>query len=290
MDTLIPENLQRIEMNEIEIMVAENETTFIQECLMIITSLKPCLPWAFIWIIGTWIVLPKILNHFAITRKWYSKEETSTQLYLCATCVAAIHGAIAAVVSIYAVFYTELSFKDVKSQSSILENQYYITAGYFISDTIQLVQPGNIIRHKSSFIIHHLVCFLAMALAVRTGTCHYFIALKMMTEISTPFMNVSIILQTLNRTHERLYILNGHIFYWTFIFSRPVMLPAFWYQVFDGNTVEVLKTHPSFYILFWFGLSAGLDILNLVWGVKISKEYFEKVREIRSKKNQKKLE
>ena len=71
MDTLIPENLQRIEMNEIEIMVAENETTFIQECLMIITSLKPCLPWAFIWIVSyEFIILgkadeePEKINNF----------------------------------------------------------------------------------------------------------------------------------------------------------------------------------------------------------------------------------
>ena len=71
METLIPESLQRIEMNEIEIMVVENETTFIQECLMIITSLKPCLPWAFIWIVSyEFIILgkadeePEKINNF----------------------------------------------------------------------------------------------------------------------------------------------------------------------------------------------------------------------------------
>lgn len=80
--------------------------------------------------------------------------------------------------------YSPLTYEDAKSYSAVMENQYYITAGYFISDTIQLLLQGDHAINRKQFILHHTVCFLAMGLSLQTGCCYYFIALKMMMEIS----------------------------------------------------------------------------------------------------------
>lgn len=84
-------------------------------------------------------------------------------------------------------------------------------------------------------------------------------------------MNIGLLLQLLDRTNDFLYLINGHIFYWTFVISRPLMIPQFWYQVFRGNTFEILSTMPRLYTVFWVGLTVGLDALNIVWAYKISK-------------------
>ena len=95
--------------------------------------------------------------------------------------------------------------------------------------------------------------------------------MKMMTEISTPFMNISLMLQLLDRTNESLYVLNGHIFYWTFFVSRPLMLPIFWFKVFTSNAFPVLLQQPLLIMIFWVGLTVGLDLLNVIWTFKITK-------------------
>jgi len=102
----------------------------------------------------------------------------------------------------------------------------------------------------------------------------------MMTEISTPFMNISLMLQLLDRTNESLYVLNGHIFYWTFFVSRPLMLPIFWFKVFTSNAFPVLLQQPLLIMIFWVGLTVGLDLLNVIWTFKITKDYINKVKEV----------
>ena len=87
-------------------------------------------------------------------------------------------------------------------------------------------------------------------------------------------MNISLLLQQLKLTETTMYIINGHIFYWAFVISRPLTIPMFWYQVFQGNTLEVFATMPLIYTTFWVGLTLGLDLLNIVWAYGISKGNF----------------
>lgn len=256
-----------------------NATGSFDEVYNVFYSLRPCGHWAVIWLICNWFVLPSICRRVSIISKWYCEQSSDVQIQFSAIVIACIHGALAASTSTYAVFNSSLTYEDVKSHSKILEHQYYITAGYFISDTIQMLRQGDGTNRKQ-FILHHCVCFMAMALSLRTGCCYYFIALKMMMEISTPFMNIGLLLQLLDLTNDFLYILNGHIFYWTFVISRPLMIPQFWYQVFMGNTFEILSTIPRLYTIFWICLTIGLDVLNIVWAYNISKDYIKKVKEI----------
>lgn len=55
-----------------------------------------------------------------------------------ATSISVLHGAVAAFSSIFAIMQGEMESEEVFSYSQLMEQQYFITAGYFIADTIQV--------------------------------------------------------------------------------------------------------------------------------------------------------
>ena len=77
-----------------------------------------------------------------------------------------------------------------KSHSPWLEWQFKLTTGYFISDTIQMYMQGPGCTHRLGFVAHHILCAVAVYTTLHTSIGYFFIGFKMMTELSTPFMNI----------------------------------------------------------------------------------------------------
>ena len=77
-----------------------------------------------------------------------------------------------------------------KSHSPWLEWQFKLTTGYFISDTIQMYMQGPGCTHRLGFVAHHILCAIAVYTTLHTSIGYFFIGFKMMTELSTPFMNI----------------------------------------------------------------------------------------------------
>jgi len=124
---------------------------------------------------------------------------------------------------------------------------------------------------------------------IRLESCHdvmvpnYYVTIKNFPKLSTPFMNLSLILEMSNVEKNSIYYLNGHLFYWTFLITRPTMIPFYWLKVshhlaeIDSLLNSISLSHLVFNII----MSIVLDVLNIIWTVFISKDYHRRISERR---------
>jgi hypothetical protein len=188
-----------------------------------IDLIVPIIKWATFWIMLNLVVLPHACEKFEPISEWFIKQKRTKQIEFCGCIIAGVHGAFAAGSSILGIIFdANLNHLDLHGFSSLLSWQFKMTAGYFISDTISMVQQGPDCKFRNEFFVHHIICGIAIYVTMKTSLCYYYIAFKMMTELSTPFMNLSLILEMSNAEKNSIYYLNGHLFYWTFLITRSV--------------------------------------------------------------------
>lgn len=241
----------------------------------------PIIKWATFWITLNMVVLPHACERCELISDWFVKQKRSKQIEFCGCMIAGIHGTFAAGSSIVAICFDEsLNHLDIHGYSSLLSWQFKMTAGYFISDTISMSQQGPDCKFRNEFFIHHVVCGIAIYTTMKTSLCYYFIAFKMMTELSTPFMNISLILEMSNAEKNWIYYWNGHLFYWTFLLTRPITIPFYWWQVSNHlvGLENVFKSITPFHLGFNILMSIVLDVLNIIWTAFISKDYHIRLR------------
>ena len=99
----------------------------------------------------------------------------------------------------------------------------------------------------------------------------WFANVRLLSEFSTPFVNLRWILNQLNLRQSRIYDLNRKITFYAFLFFRIIPIPIYWsvaiynYRTQTFSNLDIpLKT-----ILLVSGIA--LDILNINWFGKLSK-------------------
>jgi len=243
--------------------------------------------WSVFWLVLWTVVCPVVCahNHSAKFTKWFNGQTREKRLEFCSCIIAFLHGTTAAFSSIWAIcFAGNVDPNDLTSHSPWLEWQFKLTAGYFISDTIQMYMQGPGCAHRAAFVAHHVLCAIAVYTTLHTSIGYFFIGFKMMTELSTPFMNISLMMEMANFKGSKFYYLNGHFFYWTFFLSRPLLIVPYWSLV-NRHLQQMdttLETIGTGHLLMNLMMSVALDALNCYWTVFLSKDYYRRLTETRS--------
>jgi hypothetical protein len=247
----------------------------------------PTLKWATFWITMNLCVLPRICSEVESLRDWYKKQAAGEQIEFCGCIIAGIHGSFAAGSSIIAILFDKnLSYTDLYGHSTLLEWQFKMSIGYFISDTVQMLKQGKSCKLRNEFILHHIICGIAIYLAMRSQCCYYFIGFKMMTELSTPFMNISLLMEMTECKKSLTYFINGHLFYWTFFLVRPMLIPSYWSRVGEQIQADNISTMPTYLLIINIVLSLTIEVLNIIWTVFVSKDYYRRLKvQYKEKKN-----
>ena len=92
---------------------------------------------------------------------------------------------------------------------------------------------------------------------------------RLISEASTPFINVRWILLELKKTQTKLYFYNGLIILALFALVRVLVIPIHWYIIFMYTKASEWSSTPV--LLRTIGVTAGipLDVLNVFWYFKI---------------------
>jgi len=252
---------------------------YVKECLV---AMRPCYEWfGYFCIIHAFILYP-LMSFIPYVGAWYTKQDHKKKMGFNATSIACIHACVASSSAIRAML-TEgtLNFFDLYSQSSITKWQLGFTGGYFIHDTAVLLYQTEA-ENRLAFIGHHLFSLFGVALGLKNDYGMWFIAFRLLTEISNPFMNLRALIEMMEiKKNSTISRFNGKIFIASFVLTRPPMLPLFW----GGTVYHLLKNSAQLFsfdlpsLCFWVISGVALDYLNVIWLKKIYESTGEYAKE-----------
>uniref|UniRef100_A0A670ZWZ6 TLC domain-containing protein n=1 Tax=Pseudonaja textilis TaxID=8673 RepID=A0A670ZWZ6_PSETE len=110
-----------------------------------------------------------------------------------------------------------------------------VTCGYLLYDLLLLVRYWKTLG-DSLFVCHHLVALYAYGYVLSRGVLPYFANFRLLSELSTPFVNLRWFLDATgwSRT-SRLVLANGLAMMVVFFMVRIAVIPSYYMQVYSWS-------------------------------------------------------
>ena len=104
--------------------------------------------------------------------------------------------------------------------------------------------------------------------------CLYIATIRLMSEMSTPFVNMRWILQQLGKRNDPIYATNRTLTLYSFFLVRIMPIPIYWYIAGWSWFHDGYKDcdMPIKFIITISGVA--LDYLNIMWFTQLSKGLF----------------
>ncbi|XP_022723423.1 transmembrane protein 56-B-like isoform X1 [Durio zibethinus] len=188
--------------------------------------------------------------------------------------ISTIHAIFVSALSLYFVFWSDL-FSDqhlpglVVFRSSPLSTfGLGVSVGYFLSDLgmILWLYPslGGI-----EYVIHHSLSGIAVAYSMFTGEAQLYTYMVLISEVTTPEINMRWYLDTAGMKRSSAYLINGVVIFFAWLIARVLLFGYLFYHVYL-HYQQVIKMHTFGYVLV-FVVPSVLATMNLVWFGKIIK-------------------
>ncbi|KAJ8443022.1 hypothetical protein Cgig2_028245 [Carnegiea gigantea] len=143
-----------------------------------------------------------------------------------------------------------------------------VSAGYFVADLGMLlwIYPslGGI-----EYVIHHILAEVAVAYAMFSGEGQVYTFMVLISEVTTPEINMRWFLLTIGLKKSNAYIINGFLIFFAWLVARILLFVYLFYHVYLHYD-QVLKMH-AFGLYLVFVVPSVLAIMNLAWFGKILK-------------------
>nr|KJB69047.1 hypothetical protein B456_011G050300 [Gossypium raimondii] len=143
-----------------------------------------------------------------------------------------------------------------------------VSVGYFVSDLAMILwlypSLGGI-----EYVIHHSLSGIAVAYSMFTGEAQLYTYMVLISEVTTPEINIRWYLDTAGMKRSTAYLINGIVIFLAWLVARVLLFGYMFYHVYLHYT-QVIKMHIFGYILV-FGVPAVLATMNLMWFGKIIK-------------------
>ncbi|MBA0712297.1 hypothetical protein Golax_011407 [Gossypium laxum] len=215
--------------------------------------------------------------------------------------ISTVHAIFITVMSLYFVFWSNLYSDNryagmIMFRSSALSTfTLGVSVGYFLADI------GMIIWFYSSlggieYVIHHFLSLTAVAYSMMTGEGQLYTFMVLISETTTPGINLRWYLDTAGMKRSRAYLINGVVIFVTWLVARILLFMYLFYHVylhfdqvkvfldchlnvnllsyncfiFAFSTKQVKLVH-SYGLLLIFVVPFILSVMNLMWFGKIIK-------------------
>ncbi|KAL3833776.1 hypothetical protein ACJIZ3_008512 [Penstemon smallii] len=189
-------------------------------------------------------------------------------------CISTIHAIFISTMSLYFVFWSNL-FSDHSSaglltfrNTSLSTFALGVSVGYFISDLAMIcwMYPslGGV-----EYILHHSLSGIAVAYSMFTGEGHLYTFMVLISEVTTPVINMRWYLDTAGLKRSLAYLINGVVIFFAWLVARILLFGYMFYHVYLHHS-QVMEMHPIGFVLV-FTVPMALAVMNLMWFGKILK-------------------
>ncbi|XP_078571533.1 TLC domain-containing protein 4-B-like [Branchiostoma floridae x Branchiostoma japonicum] len=165
-------------------------------------------------------------------------------------------------------FVDALKPDDPWFQTPIVVYTTCICLGYTAADNLMIATHVPLRDWK--MVLHHSIAVWACHNVIAGPTLQYFVNLTLLTELSTPFVNMRLILHTLGHRHSLLYKVNGVAMLVVFFLCRVVTVPIQFGALRHMKTGEVYKLGTGALINISV-LTPIMCVLNIFWFIKMCK-------------------
>ncbi|XP_072847695.2 TLC domain-containing protein 4 isoform X3 [Pogona vitticeps] len=144
-----------------------------------------------------------------------------------------------------------------------------ITCGYLVYDLLLLLRYWRTLG-DSLFVCHHLAALYAYGYVLSRGVLPYFANFRLISELSTPFVNLRWFLDTAGWPRSsHLVLANGLAMTVVFFLVRIAVIPSYYRQVYSWYGTPEYERLGLGVQLAWIGPSLALEVLNVVWMYRI---------------------
>ncbi|XP_075497697.1 uncharacterized protein LOC142534939 [Primulina tabacum] len=186
--------------------------------------------------------------------------------------VSTLHAILISTASLYFVFWSDLFSDDLSTGLIILRNSTLstvtlgVSVGYFISDLgmICWLYPslGGV-----EYIVHHSLSGIAVAYSMFTGEGQLYTFMVLISEVTTPEINMRWYLDIAGLKKSNAYLINGIVIFFAWLVARILLFVFMFYHVYLHHD-QVMQMHIIGFLLV-HGVPSTLAIMNLMWFGKI---------------------
>nr|XP_008263063.1 TLC domain-containing protein 4 isoform X2 [Oryctolagus cuniculus] len=199
--------------------------------------------------------------------------------------VSTCHSLVVGIFGLYIFLFDEATQADpLWGDPSLVKVNIAIASGYLMSDLLILILYWKIIGDKF-FIIHHCAAIYAYFFVLRDGVLAYIGNFRLLAELSSPFVNQRWFFEVLKYPKfSKANVINGILMTLVFFFVRIATIPpmyGFMYSVYGTEPYERLGALIQFT---WISTCLVLDVMNVMWMIKISKGCIKVISLIRQEK------
>ncbi|XP_008052920.1 transmembrane protein 56-like [Carlito syrichta] len=205
--------------------------------------------------------------------------------------VSTCHSLVVGAFGLYIFFSDEATIADpLWGDPSLVHVNIAIASGYLISDLLILILYWKVIGDKF-FIVHHCAALYAYFFILKDGVLAYVGNFRLLAELSSPFVNQRWFFEALKyRKSSKANVINGVLMTVVFFIVRIASIPPLY-----GFIYSVYGTEPYIRLGFliqssWISTCVALDVMNVMWMIKISKGCIRVISLIRQEKAESSLQ
>lgn len=186
--------------------------------------------------------------------------------------VSSFHALVVGCFCLYILWFDDAVNADpVWGDPFLVKLNVAVTSGYLISDLLLIVYYWKAIGDKY-FITHHLAALYAYYYVLGEGMLPYFGNFRLLAEFSTPFVNQRWFLEVLGYAKSsKSNIINGILMTIAFFVVRISVMPMYYWRVYSTFGTEAFITLGLSAQCAWIISSILLDIMNIMWMIKMAK-------------------
>ncbi|KAG8659875.1 TLC domain-containing protein 4-B isoform X1 [Manihot esculenta] len=187
--------------------------------------------------------------------------------------ISTVHAIFITVISLYLVFCSDL-YSDHRAELMIFQASSLSTFALGVSVGYFIVDLGMIIWFYPSlggmeYVIHHFISMVAVAYAMLIGEGQLYIYMVLISETTTPGVNLRWYLDTAGMKRSRAYLINGVVIFFAWLVARILLFMYFFYHVYlHYDQVKQLDNFGKVLIL---TVPLVLSVMNIMWFWKIIK-------------------
>ncbi|CAM8887951.1 unnamed protein product [Rhodiola kirilowii] len=187
--------------------------------------------------------------------------------------MSTVHSIYITIVALYFVFCSDL-YSDrlpglITFRSSPLSTfSLGVSVGYFIAD-LGMIFWFYPYLGGMEYVVHHLLSLVSLAFAMLTGEGQFYTYMVLISETTTPGVNMRWYLDTVGLKKSKAYVANGVVMAIAWLVARIILFIYFFYHLYSHyDQVKELQTFGKILV---FVVPYVLAAMNALWFAKIVK-------------------
>ncbi|KAL1772580.1 transmembrane protein 56 [Sigmodon hispidus] len=233
----------------------------------------------------------QVLFHFisywfsAKVSSGYNSLSTDKKIEWNSRVVSTCHSLVVGSLGLYLFFFDEPTILDpLWGDPTLVKVNIAIASGYLISDLLIILLNWKVIGDKF-FVLHHCTALTAYYYVLKDGILAYIANFRLLAELSSPFVNQRWFFETLKYPKfSKVNVINGILMTVVFFIVRIIAIPPLYFFIYS-----VYGTEPYMRLGFtiqctWITTCLVLDVMNVMWMIKITKGCIKVICLIRQEK------